>query len=228
MPALPTLASGLYRKFVVDGGRPTRYPSGVVGARRASVPPGQCDGSEGISMGVSTRVRVWLGIAAVATLSAGCGWWGDDVHHGTIDVDAQGRVVLGTIGGATLEVFRVGDYGAPIATTTTSVGGTLPEIGNFSFSVEDVPADALFLLVVTGGSAYDPNEDGVMDAPFPNVGTVHALATAAQLDAGGVNVSVLSEIVYQRVRYFLQSLYDEHYVTRASDSWSSFVIRNDI
>jgi hypothetical protein len=180
-------------------------------------------------MSVTARLRVSLGfLALAAALSSGCGGGGGGDDVAIIDVDAQGRVVLGTIGDATVRVFRVGDYSTPVATATTSTGATLPEIGSFAFSIADVPENALFLLVVTGGSAYDSIEDGVLDPPVTNLGTVHALATAAELDAGPIHVSAVTEIVYQRVRYFLQALYDETYVTRAADSWSSFVLRDDL
>jgi hypothetical protein len=171
---------------------------------------------------------VWVSLGSfllVATL-AGCGGGGGD---GTIDVNATGRVAVGAVGNATLDVYRLGEYGAPVLTTITSVGGTAAETGRFAFSLEDVPSDAVFLLVATGGQAYDLNEDGVLDgAPTNNLGAIHALATAGQLRDGEALLSIVSEIVYQRTRYFLQALYGDSFVAKAAASWSGFAIRSNL
>ena len=176
---------------------------------------------------VPARVVASL-VVVLVTLSACGGGGGAPPVRERLEVNARGRVVAGGIGGSTLDVYRVGDYGSPVATVTTSTGASAAEIGTFSFSLPDVPADAMFLLVATGGTSYDEDEDGVLDAPTPSLGKVHALATASQLDGQDVRLSAVTEVVYHRVRYFLQAGYDDAFLARACDAWARFVLRASV
>ncbi len=167
-----------------------------------------------------------LALLASAVLCA-CGGGGGGAAKTA--VSANGRVALAALGGATLDVFRVGDYGSPLASTTTSAGASLLETGRFSFTLPPVPSDAVFLLVARGGQAFDANEDGVLDAaPTPNQGAVHAIVSAAELEAGEVHLSSATELVYQRVRYFLSARYDEGYVLRAASAWASSLLASSL
>ncbi len=159
----------------------------------------------------------------------GCGGGGGGGGAQKIDVHASGRVVLASIGGGTLDVYRVGDYASPLLTVPTSTGATLPEIGRFAFDLAAVPEDALFLLVARGGQAFDTNENGILDsASTPNRGAVHALASAAELQTGEVHLSAASELVYQRLRYSLSALYDDGFVLRTASSWAGSLLRASI
>ena len=92
---------------------------------------------------VRARLRSSLALVLTVVL-AGCGGSGGGSEPVPVpeqtDVNAHGRVVAGGIGGSTLSVYRVGDYGAPVVTVTTSTGATLGEIGKFTFAIPNVPS----------------------------------------------------------------------------------------
>ena len=145
-----------------------------------------------------------------------------------IDVTATGRVGLGTIGGASVDVYAYDDLANPIQSVVSSTG-TLEDAGRFSFDLDQVlPSDA-FLIVVTGGAAVDVDENGTTDpSSTPNVGTFHCIATAEQLADGEVFVSVMSELIYWRLRYLIGAEYDSSFVMAAADSWATHVLSSSI
>ena len=145
-----------------------------------------------------------------------------------IDVTATGRVGLGTIGGASVDVYAYDDLANPIQSVVSSTG-TLEDAGRFSFDLDQVlPSDA-FLIVVTGGAAVDVDENGTTDpSSTPNVGTFHCIATAEQLADGDVFVSVMSELIYWRLRYLIGAEYDASFVMAAADSWATHVLSSSI
>ncbi len=173
------------------------------------------------------KTCVGMAVFLLAGALGGCGGGGGGGGRArNIDVHATGRVVLASIGGGTLDVYRVGDYASPLLTVPTSTGATLPEIGRFAFDLAAVPEDALFLLVARGGQAFDTNENGILDsASTPNRGAVHALASAAELQTGEVHLSAVTEAVYQRARFFLSARYADAYVLKTASSWASFVVQ---
>src|SRR5262245_27708512 len=101
--------------------------------------------------GLSRRLRSFLALACAVALVAcgggggGGGDGGDGGQGGPPGV--RGRVVLCAIGGATVSMYRVGEYGFPLGTTTSSTGSTAGETGKFSFPMPAGPSDALVLFV---------------------------------------------------------------------------------
>ena len=180
-------------------------------------------------MFVTNRAWVIVGILGLGLTASACGGGGGGGGHAST-LEARGRVALGAVGGATVDVFRVGDYAAPLVTATASGGGATPaDTGRFAFALPNVPPDAVFLLVAHGGQAFDADENGVLDAtPTPNRGVVHAIASAAELQAGEVLLSSVTEVVYQCTRYFLEARYDEGYVLSAASSFASFVLATNL
>jgi hypothetical protein len=159
--------------------------------------------------------------------AGGTGGTGGEVET-PIDVTATGRVGLGTIGGATIDVYTYDDLQTPLVSLESSTG-TLAETGGFSFEIDQVLPSDLFLLVVTGGEAVDVDEDGVIDAiSTTNTGTFHCVATAAQLNDGDFFVSVMSELIYWRLRYYIGAEYDGSFVAAAADSWATHVLSSSI
>ncbi len=158
---------------------------------------------------------------------AGAGGAGGAVEM-PIDVSATGRVGLGTIGGATIEVFAYDDLDTPLLRVGSSMG-TLEETGRFSFELDQVLPSDLFLMVVIGGAAVDVNEDGVADAvSTANAGTFHCVATAAQLNEADVLISAMSELIYWRLRYLIGAGYEASFVSAAADSWATHVLSSSI
>ena len=178
------------------------------------VPP--ADGNRGL--GPTGPLRRFLAVAMAAAL-VGCG----SGSGGTLDVTphVRGRVALGAVDGATVSAYRLGEYDEPLATTTSSAGATAAEVGRFTLSLPKLPPNAMVLLVAGGGTARDANEDGVLGDERPNFSRIHALARANELERGEVHLSAVTDLVYQRVQYFLRALYDDAFVAQACDAWAS-------
>jgi len=181
-----------------------------------------------------TFLRGVLPITALALLllvaGSGCGGGGGGNNGAKpFDVTADGQVVLGFLGGATVQVFGYDDFSTPLANTTTSNGATLAEIGAFSLPLQGIRPSDLFLFVVAGGQAFDADGDGVLDAsPTANLGTAHCVVSGAQLLAGVFLVSIVSEVIYQRARYFMGALYSQAYLSVALNAWTTFVLGTSV
>src|SRR5262245_12907038 len=102
-----------------------------------------------------TTFALFLVFGLLAALLASCGGTSGSVplpdEPPTISLDGQGRTAIGALGGATVSIYRVGDYTTPVATATSSTTGAPQEIGRFFFTLTDVPPDAMFFFVATGG-----------------------------------------------------------------------------
>ena len=59
-------------------------------------------------------------------------------------------------------------------------------------------------MAVSGGVDIDSDDNGIIDdTPTQNSGTIHAFALAGELKASNVNVTLLSEIVYQYTKHLI-------------------------
>ena len=184
-------------------------------------------GAVGCSGGEGGEAAGGTGGGGAGGGGGGTGGTGGEVEA-PIEVTATGRVGLGTIGGATIDVYTYDDLDTPLVSVESSTG-TLAETGGFSFELDQVLPSDLFLLVVTGGEAVDVDEDGVIDAiSTANTGMFHCVATAAQLNDGDFFVSVMSELIYWRLRYYIGAEYDASFVAAAADSWATHVLSSSI
>lgn len=77
------------------------------------------------------------------------------------------------------------------------------KFGKFSFNnSENWDGNQIVLVVVSGGQDIDANDDGVLDDnKIPNHGILHGFAKVSDLVDGKVNITVLSDIVYQYVSH---------------------------
>jgi len=108
---------------------------------------------------------------------------------------SHGHAVLGPLSGATVRVYRLTDLGTPVYTTQTDADGY------FDLTFGGVSSDDYILVTVTGGEDTDADDDGVTDAqPTPNSGTICALMSMTDLNAGGFRVSALTDIAWQYTR----------------------------
>ncbi|SFV78063.1 EF hand domain/PKD domain protein [hydrothermal vent metagenome] len=74
---------------------------------------------------------------------------------------------------------------------------TTNEQGEFDFGTLDYLDDnQYYLLKASGGSDLDANGDGTLDDEVSNQGSVYALLSGAQLKAGSIKVTPLSDITY--------------------------------
>ncbi len=121
---------------------------------------------------------------------------GSNISSNHYSLSNGNHALMGPLEHASVKVYRLNDLSTSIANSTTNGLGT--------FSV-DLPVsvldDELLLVSVTGGKDIDANDDGIVDSnPTINKGTIHALVTAKELRDNKVNVTLLSEIVYQYVK----------------------------
>ena len=104
----------------------------------------------------------------------------------------KGRAVLGPLSGAEVRAYRLKDMKTPVYTTTTDADGY------FDSFVTGINQSEYILVSVSGGEDTDADDDGEPDAsPTPNAGTIHALMTVSEFNAGGFNVSALTDIAWQ-------------------------------
>ncbi len=140
------------------------------------------------------------------------------------------RAALGPLAGANVEVHSLATLGgAPLFQTTTSGGPGLASAGRFGIPAGLVADDQLYVITVRGGTDLDANDDGIADpSPTPNLGEVHALLTPAQIRSGQAGVTIASEVLYQRVRYFLAAAFPRADVVQQLDERARAMLGQDL
>ncbi|BAI79596.1 hypothetical protein DEFDS_0084 [Deferribacter desulfuricans SSM1] len=80
---------------------------------------------------------------------------------------------------------------------------TTDRYGTFNFSnTNGWSDDTIVLVIVSGGDDIDVDDDGFIDeTPTTNKGVLHAFAKVSDLEAGNVNVTVLTDMAYQYVSH---------------------------
>ncbi len=121
----------------------------------------------------------------------------------------QGQAILGPLVDASVEVYTLSTLdSAPIYTATTSSDDRLDQSGLFTIPEDLVDDNELYLIKVTGGQDIDADDNGSMDDnPTANQGTIHALLTPDQIRGSRFHVSILTELLYQRLYYLLAANY---------------------
>jgi hypothetical protein len=155
-----------------------------------------------------------LSLAAITatTLLSACGGGGSSSDNPSAPPPPQetvysGQALLGPIVDATVDVYSIETLGSPGCTVTTSANNNvLDESGIFEIPASCIGDDGYYLLVVSGGSDIDVDDDGVIDAtPTPMNGKLHAIASRAQLTTGNTKINALTELAYQQNRLALAS-----------------------
>ncbi len=154
-------------------------------------------------------------IGVIATLAmllfVGCGGGSSDsgvettsskeVYSLTTDTN---HAVMGPLKGATVKIYKLDDMQTPIEEVQTD------ELGGFSVALDSLDDNELLLVVVSGGVDIDANDDGVLDdTPVSNKGKIRAIATAADLRASSVNVTLLSEVLYNYVEQLIGQVHPD-------------------
>ncbi len=125
----------------------------------------------------------------------------------------------GSVGGADVMVTPLRDQGNVVAMGTSmgpaewidtigqedwdslDAAGQLLVTGIAVIDVGQLDPAELYLVTATGGSDYDADGDGQLDqSPTPFSGTLRAVMTGADLMAGDIKVTAISEMAYQAVR----------------------------
>jgi hypothetical protein len=82
-------------------------------------------------------------------------------------------------------------------------------IGIPALKVDDIDPETLYLVTATGGLDYDADSDGTVDrVPTAVGGSLHVIATGAQIAAENIQISPLTEALYQALLPELDTLSD--------------------
>lgn len=141
-----------------------------------------------------------------------------------------GQALLGPLVNASVEVYSLsGLAGAPVYTTTTTDSAVLDEAGLFTVPAALVDSAEVYLVTISGGLDIDADDDGILDAvPTTNNGTIHGILTPEQILAGNYRVTVLSEVVYQSMRYLLSSTSSKTTIVAEVNRLASVLLSTDI
>lgn len=120
-------------------------------------------------------------------------------------VTSPGKVLLGPVSAATVQIFALDSQDTPLCETSTSSGTDLESVGHFDIPTGCISPGNDYLLIASGGQDIDANDDGVLDdTPTPVNGQVRALLSSEELNEDGWKINALTESVYQNVKFHLQ------------------------
>lgn len=161
-------------------------------------------------------------------LFAGCG--GGDDEPPNPSKAYQGQAILGPLIGAGVEIYTLSALNsAPVYTTTTSSGDSLDQAGLFTIPQDLIDDNELYLVKVTGGQDIDAEDNGSVDAnPTSNQGAIHALLTPNQIRSKHFHVSILTELLYQRLYYLLAANYSRETVLAELNRRAALVLATDV
>jgi hypothetical protein len=186
----------------------------------------------------------WAGLLFIfiftAIILSGCGSSGggggnsessaSNTSNNSRKLSSAGQAILGPLVDSIVELYPLSGLDQPpILTATTAFSTDLDEAGTFSIPGELVNDNELYLVKIIGGEDIDVDDDGVLDAlPTPNSGTIHAVLTADQLRTGNYHISVVTEVVYQLLRYTLSADYPRETIEFELDRQALMVLKSDI
>ena len=155
---------------------------------------------------MSYKIRILLSFFYLLVLSAcGGGSSGGGNSDPVADTPAAGgRVLLGPVINADIAIYEYPVLSSAILNVISEDHSNLEQAGRFSIASNNIDADALYLVVSTGGDDIDVDDNGQRDAtPTPVSGDLHALVMGTQLLSGEWSVNLLTELAYQRLRVLL-------------------------
>ncbi len=122
----------------------------------------------------------------------------------TYELQEGNHALMGPLKDATVSIFSLSDLQNPVEVMQTG------EVGAFTVSLDGIPDDELLLVSVSGGEDIDVDDDGRLDNTSTlNSGTIHTYAKASALKANIVNVTLLSEIIYQYTRHYIGNVHPD-------------------
>jgi hypothetical protein len=164
-----------------------------------------------------------LAAVGMTIMLAGCSSSGDPSHNGV------GTVILGRIENATVEVYERQSDGTftLLFTTTTEQTDVFDAAGTFDPQAHRLSSNRMYLFKAIGGQDVDADDDGVRDAvPTPVQGVMHALMRGNRARSD-FRMTLLSELVYQRVRWMLEARYDAAAIWAAMDKYAATLLTVD-
>lgn len=116
--------------------------------------------------------------------------------------EVSGRIVLGPVVGADVEIFELGNLETPLCRATTTFGKVLENAGHFHFKSSCVDPSKNYLIVSTGGVDIDVDDNSIIDEQPTEVhGKVHAIITGRNLTQGTLKITALTESLFQAFQY---------------------------
>lgn len=142
---------------------------------------------------------------------------------------STGRAVLGPLVSSTVSVFNYNQLETPIFTSTTTNSNQIDEAGQFIIPDDLLQDDHLYVIVVSGGSDIDADDDGLIDdIPTPNLGTLHLAATGRHIKAKDYSVNILTELAFQHAAYLIHSRQPVQMILDEMSNRTKKLIKRDI
>jgi len=154
-------------------------------------------------MFIFRRMLLIVFILSLIGAVSGCGVSNtSSIGENTYNLPKGNHVILGPIENATISIYKLTDTKTPILTTQSG------KLGTFKVSLPDSVSDSDLLLVeAKGGVDIDYNDDGLKDSnPTKNDGVLYCICKAKDLKLGTVNVTILSDIVYQYTKHLIPEI----------------------
>ena len=140
----------------------------------------------------------------------------------TYTLEDGNHALMGPLSGATVKVYKLSDLENSIEENQTS------NLGAFSVSLNGIDDNELLLVSVSGGVDIDANDDGVIDdTPITNNGKIRGWAKASELRNGNVNITLLSEIVYQYSKHLIGEVHQDD-LEQAMNTVSAKLLKENI
>ncbi|CAA6809454.1 MAG: Unknown protein, partial [uncultured Sulfurovum sp.] len=146
-----------------------------------------------------------------------------------VDDNLFGKAQLGVMSKAKVKLYELeGMEKKLLATQLTTHGESIETIGNFNLYLEKLEEHKFYLYEVEGGEDYDVDDNGIIDeSPTQNKGVFHLLVKGGHLKATEqANVTVVSEIIYQKLRPFLSL--ENSGLEEKMEKFSKEIIEQDI
>lgn len=175
---------------------------------------------------IATGLRFLLALSCLALLACSDA----ETKAPKIPRAATGEALLGRVEAAQVDVYRVANGFEQTVCRTQSSEDTqvFERTGVISIAYSCIDDDsALYLLVLSGGWDADPEDKQMRSSnPVAFGGTLHLLATGAQLKNGDWSISPLSEVIYEKVKDGLAANADEGQLLLAMQSFASIAVED--
>lgn len=171
----------------------------------------------------------------IVFILAGCGGGGDSTMPVENDTPLESvshhtQALLGPVVNAAVEIYDATDLAAGLLCSgVTSDAADLDQAGFIEIPQDCVTEQGLYLLVVSGGSDIDTDDDGIIDpSPTQVKGAFHALITGSQIAAGNAKATALTDAAYQHVRYLLAAGSSQNDILQALDFSAVRLLKRDL
>jgi hypothetical protein len=160
----------------------------------------------------------------------GCSDYGDS--EGTTGPPQEmvtGQAAMGPLCDAEVALYQSTDLHNPLYSTVTRISTDISTAGTFDMPKELLQDNEMYVVAVTGGYGIDTDNDGVLDETnTPNKGSIHLVATGAELKQGNFKVNILTELVFNQVGYLLAAQYPSQTIVDEMDRCSRLLLTQDL